>query len=68
MASTMEISEGAGTPGRHVSRALKTYAFLTAVVAGLLLGVGLRFVPATAAATPDNASGQGAGSTACAAQ
>ena len=68
MASTMEINDGTGAPARRVPRALRTYAFLTAVVAGLLLGVGLRFVPATAAATPDNAGGQGAGSTACAAQ
>ena len=68
MASTMEINDGAGAPGRTVPRALKTYAFLTAVVAGLLLGVGLRFVPGTAAATPDNTGGQGAASTACAAQ
>lgn len=68
MASTLEIDTGMTAPRRTVPRALRTYAFLGAVLAGLLLGVGLRFVPATAAATPDNAAGQGAASTACAAQ
>ena len=73
MASTLEMDTGiaetgVAAPRRTFPRALRTYAFLAAVIAGLLLGVGLRFVPATASATPDNAAGQGAGSTACAAK
>jgi hypothetical protein len=67
MASTVEMDSGTTALGRTFPRALRTYAFLSAVVVGLLLGVGLRFVPATAAATPDS-SGQGAAATACAAQ
>ena len=78
MASTLDIDTGMTDPGlpeseatpppRRLSRALKAYAFLVAVILGLLLGVGLRFVPATAAATPDDTAGAGAASTACAAQ
>jgi len=71
MASTVEIDTGIGETGvaapRRTFRSLRTYTFLAAVIAGLLLGVGLRFVPATASATPDNAA-QGAGATACAAK
>jgi hypothetical protein len=72
MASTVEIDTGIGetgvaAPRRTFPRALRTYTFLAAVIAGLLLGVGLRFVPATASATPGNAA-QGAGATACAAK
>jgi hypothetical protein len=72
MARTVEIDTGigetgVGAPRRTFSRALRTYTFLAAVIAGLLLGVGLRFVPATASATPDNAA-QGAAATACAAK
>ena len=78
MASTLDIDSGPTGPGlpefeetpspSRFSRALKTYTFLVAVILGLLLGVGLRFVPATAAATPDDSAGAGAASTACAAQ
>jgi hypothetical protein len=78
MASTLDIDSGTNGPGlpespatpppKRLSRALRTYAFLVAVILGLLLGVGLRFVPATAAATPDDTAGAGAASTACAAQ
>jgi hypothetical protein len=78
MASTLDIDSGPTGPGlpeseeirppSRFSRALKAYAFLVAVILGLLLGVGLRFVPATAAATPDDSAGAGAASTACAAQ
>jgi hypothetical protein len=68
MASTVEMDSGITPRRRTFPRVLRTYVFLTAVVAGLLLGVGLRFVPATAAASPDDAGGQGAASTACAAQ
>ena len=58
---------GVSATRRTFPRALRTYAFLAAVIAGLLLGVGLRFVPASASATPDNAA-QGAAATACAAR
>jgi len=77
MARTLEIDTGVdngvmdtGGAARRSAfpRALRTYAFLVAVILGLLLGVGLRFVPATAGATPENADGQGAAATACAAQ
>jgi len=76
MASTLETDSGAtdsrppgseaAAPPRRLSRALKTYAFLLAVIVGVALGAGLRFVPATAAATPDDSAGPA--STACAAQ
>jgi hypothetical protein len=59
-------TDAATTTPRRLSRALRTYAFLVAVVLGLLRGVGLRVVPATAAATPDDTAGPA--STACAAQ
>jgi hypothetical protein len=68
MASTVEMNDGTTPLGRRLPGALRTYAYLSAVVVGLLLGVGLRFVPATASATPDTGGGQGAASTACAAQ
>ena len=56
----------AAAPAKRFSRALKTYAFIVAVILGVALGAGLRYVPATAAATPDDSSGPA--STACAAQ
>ena len=67
MVETVEMDKETAAVGRNVPRVIRTYAFLSAVVAGLLLGVGLRFVPPTSAAAPDSGS-QGAGSTACAAQ
>ena len=76
MASTLDTDSGATAPGpteseapappKRLSRALKTYAFLLAVILGVALGAGLRFVPATSAATPDDSAGPA--STACAAQ
>ena len=75
MASTLDTDPGTTAPGppeseapappKRLSRALKTYAFLVAVILGVALGAGLRFVPATAAAPDDSA---GPASTACAAQ
>jgi hypothetical protein len=77
MASTLDTDSGTTDPGppeseapappKRLSRALTTYAFLVAVILGVLLGAGLRFVPATAAASPDD-TGAGPASTACAAQ
>jgi len=50
-----------------VPRTLKGHAFAAALIAGVLIGGGLRYLPADAAA--DTSSGQEvAGSTACAAQ
>jgi len=52
---------------RAVPRAVRTHPFLSVLVAAALLGGGLRYVPAGAAAvTGSEGSGQGA-STACAA-
>ena len=67
LVATLEIDGAVTARRRPMYRALRTYAFLTAVAVGLLLGVGLRFLPADAAATPDNAAG-GAAATACAAK
>jgi hypothetical protein len=76
MESTLDTDSGAtdaGSPGfeaspppKGLSRALKTYAFLLAVIVGVAVGAAFRFVPATAAATPDDSAGPA--STACAAQ
>ena len=68
MVETLEMDKETVAGGRNLPRVIRTYAFLSAVVVGLLLGVGLRFVPPTSAASPDSSTSQGAGSTACAAQ
>lgn len=70
MASSLEIDTGMTVVRRVVRRALREHVLVTAIIVGVLLGGGLRLVPAyTATAAGSNATGQGvAGSTACAAQ
>jgi hypothetical protein len=53
-----------------LARNWRMHAFLGVVIAGVLLGAGLRFVPYSEAATPGSeAAGQGVpAATACAAQ
>jgi hypothetical protein len=68
MASSVEIGAGT-TEVRRFPRALRRHAVLGAVIVGVLLGGGLRFLPTGAdAASGSNAPDQGAASTACAAQ
>jgi hypothetical protein len=69
MASKLQIS-GTGIAERVVPRRLRAHLFACALVVGVLIGGGLRFIPAddaTAAGSGDS-SQEVAGSTACAAQ
>jgi hypothetical protein len=63
MEGQVETYAGVTAPRRSVPRALLAHPFVTLLVAGALVGGGLRFVPAGHAA----AAG-GAGGTACAAK
>jgi len=66
MASTLDTTTETAVASRSFPRALRTYAFATAIAAGLVVGVGMRFVPPTAAASPDGANNPAP--TACAAK
>ena len=59
----MKINKGMALMRAIVPRALRAHSFACALVIGLLLGVGLRIVPTSAAAVTPNAGG--AASTAC---
>jgi hypothetical protein len=62
--------EPAVTAAPRVARNWRAHAFLGAVIVGVLIGGGLRFVPYSEAATPGSeAAGQASpAATACAAQ
>lgn len=62
MEGQVETYAGVTAPRRSVPRALLAHPFITLLVAGVLVGGGLRFVPA------GHAVGAGAGGTACAAK
>jgi len=64
MESELELNREIAAPRSVVPRVLRTHPFVCLLVAGVLLGGGLRFVPSTAAAS----SAGGAGQTACAAK
>jgi hypothetical protein len=63
---TTEIGRGRAIVQKVVPRSLRTHVFLTAVIAGVLVGGGLRFVPASSAS--DSGGQDAPASTACAAQ
>jgi len=67
---TLETADPAAgaevAPRRGLVRRFRKHAFLSAVVAGALLGGGLRFVPASTAASAKVPGASGA-STACSA-
>jgi hypothetical protein len=65
MESELELNPEIAAPRSLVPRVLRTHPFVCLLVAGALLGGGLRFVPSTAAAS---SSSDGAGQTACAAK
>ena len=65
MESDLELNQELTSPRSVVPRAVKTHPLVALLVAGALLGGGLRFVPSTAAASSD---ASGAGQTACAAK
>jgi hypothetical protein len=69
MDGTPEIARASAAIRKVTPRSLRANAFLSVLVVGLLLGVGLRFVPtdATAAPAPGTAGQGAAASTACAA-
>lgn len=60
MEGQVETYPGVTAPRRPVPRALLAHPFITLLVAGVLVGGGLRFVPAGHAA-----GAGGAGQTAC---
>jgi hypothetical protein len=63
MVGELKIETGMAAAERVLPRRLRTHAFVSLAVAGVLLGGALRFIPTSTAAVP----GQGA-STACAAK
>jgi hypothetical protein len=65
MESELELNPEIAAPRSLVPRVLRTHPLVCLLVAGVLLGGGLRFVPSTAAAS---SAGDGAGQTACAAK
>jgi hypothetical protein len=65
MESELELNPEIAPPRSVVPRILRAHPFVSLLVAGVLLGGGLRFVPSTAAAS---SAGDGAGQTACAAK
>ena len=64
MESELELNPEITTPRSLVPRVVRTHPFVCLLVAGVLLGGGLRFVPSTAAASSSSGA---AGQTACAA-
>ena len=64
MESELELNPELTPPRSLVPKVLRMHPFLTVLVAGALVGGGLRFVPSTANAS----SSSGAGQTACAAK
>jgi hypothetical protein len=69
MASRLNGVTGSRLLARALPATLRAHPFLVAAAAAVLIGGGLRFVPASTAALPgSSASGPGGASTACAAQ
>ena len=66
MGSTLETNTGMMVTRKVVLRALWAHRFVSALILAVLIGGGLRFVPASTAAVPGS-SAAGA-STACAAK
>jgi hypothetical protein len=65
MESTLRISRGLAVARGVVRRRFRAHPFVSFLIVAALLGGGLRFVPASTAATPGST---GQGSTACAAK
>jgi hypothetical protein len=65
MESDLELNPEITAPRSLVPRVLRTHPFVCLLVAGAIIGGGLRFVPSTATAS---SSSGGAGQTACAAK
>jgi hypothetical protein len=63
MEGELETYAGVTTPRRTVPRALLAHPFVTLLVVGVLVGGGLRFIPAGSAS-----GSSGGGQTACAAK
>jgi hypothetical protein len=63
MEGQLETYPGVTAPRRTLPRALLAHPFLTLLVVGILVGGGLRFIPAGSAS-----GSSGAGQTACAAK
>ena len=66
MGSTLKTKKGMAVMRRGVLRGLWAHRFVSALILALLIGGGLRFVPASTAAVPGSSTA--GASTACAAK
>jgi hypothetical protein len=64
----MKLTTGLAVVGRAIPGGVRSHAFVSLLVVGLLLGVGLRLVPSSTAAPAGQTGQDTPAATACAAQ